>query len=41
MAYEPRGAGGDRGGHDGQDGGYVKMRGRRKFLRELYHWVVL
>lgn len=28
MAYEPRG---DHGGGQGQDGAFVKVRGRRKF----------
>ena len=28
MAYEPRGDQGDRGGGQGQDGNFVKVRGR-------------
>lgn len=33
MAYEPRGDQGDRGGGgQGQDGGFVKVRGRSMFL---------
>ena len=31
MAYEPRGDG-DRGGAQGQDGAFVKVRGRRKYF---------
>lgn len=34
MAYEPRGDQGDRGGGQGQgqDGGFVKVRGRRMLI---------
>ncbi|KFA70017.1 hypothetical protein S40285_02066 [Stachybotrys chlorohalonatus IBT 40285] len=41
MAYEPRGQQGDRGGADGQDGGFVKVRGRRPvtdYSAVVTHW---
>lgn len=32
MAYEPRGEYGDRGGGQGQDGAFMKVRGRSEFI---------
>lgn len=33
MAYEPRGDHGGGGGGQGQDGAFVKVRGRRKYIQ--------
>ncbi|RTE76170.1 Polyadenylation factor subunit 2 [Fusarium euwallaceae] len=41
MAYEPRGDHGDRSGAQGQDGGFVKVRGRRPvtdYGATITHW---
>ena len=35
MAYEPRGDHGDRGGGQGQDGSYMKVRGRSESMFAL------
>ncbi|OTA95839.1 hypothetical protein M434DRAFT_393486 [Hypoxylon sp. CO27-5] len=39
MAYDPRGDHGASGGHEG--GGFVRARGRRKYLNRSHYFLVL